>query len=74
MTTDISRHTLIAIRCEGCGHTTQEPVRRLIPANDIPCHVCGGMIQLEGGENAVRIQEIAEQLPGLGAALRKKRK
>jgi hypothetical protein len=67
-----SKQVRLAVRCSSCGKTTDESLARLNVSNSIPCIHCGKGIDLQGPENGILIQELAQACARIDAAASKR--
>ena len=68
----IAKSVVYAVRCPHCSKTTPKTIAWLTVQNKMTCEHCGGLIKLETGNNAIAIQELAEQCAGLDATFAKR--
>jgi hypothetical protein len=61
--------TILRIRCSGCGQHTEKLVTVLVRKSNIPCNVCGSLIDLDTPMNRLLIKETAQNCARIGAAL-----
>jgi hypothetical protein len=54
-----------------CRQGVQKPLSWLIIHNSMPCPSCGAPINLESGDNGLRIQKLAETCASIDASLSK---
>ena len=57
----IASSVIYAVACTECSHCTPKKVAWLITKGTMPCEQCGEIIDLREGENAIVIEELAEQ-------------
>lgn len=57
----IASSVIYAVACTECSHRTPKRVAWLITQDTMPCEQCGEIIDLREGENAIAIEELAEQ-------------
>jgi len=70
MTQRTAERTFLAIPCPKCGHAFQESIARLVPKNGVACPKCGGLIDLQSGNNAAfLIQKLADECNTLDRTL-----
>ena len=63
----------LAIQCSNpsCGQSVHKPLGWLITVNRMPCPECGEIINLESGDNGLRIQKLAQACASIDASLSK---
>jgi len=61
----------LSIKCPKCGNQTEKPLAWLIKEDIMTCGQCSNPINLKGGDNGRRIQEVAHEADRLQAALTK---
>jgi ribosomal protein S27E len=57
----IASSVIFAVACTECEHRTPKRVAWLISQDAMPCEHCSEIIDLRVGENAIVIEELAEQ-------------
>ena len=57
----IASSVIYAVACTECSHRTPKRVAWLITQDAMPCEQCGEIVDLRSGENAIVIEELAEQ-------------
>ena len=57
----IASSVIYTVACTECSHRTPKRVAWLITQDAMPCEQCGEIIDLRSGENAIVIEELAEQ-------------
>ncbi|HEV2551830.1 MAG TPA: hypothetical protein VGU20_31255 [Stellaceae bacterium] len=57
----IAASVIYAVSCSECSHRTPKRIAWLITQDALPCEQCGEIIDLGEGENAIVIEELAEQ-------------
>ena len=63
----------IIVRCDNrsCGQGIEKQLAWLITVNRMPCPACGNTINLESGDNGLRIQKLAQTCASIDADLSK---
>jgi hypothetical protein len=63
----------LIIRCDNpdCGQGIEKLLAWLITVNGMSCAHCGGAINLESGDNGLRIQKLAQACASIDASLSK---
>ncbi len=59
----------LRVLCPHCDHATAMFLSWLVVHNDMPCANCSGVIDLQIGDNGLRIQELAEKCEAIDVAL-----
>jgi hypothetical protein len=57
----IASSVIYAVACTECSHRTPKRVAWLITQHNMHCEQCNEIIDLHAGENAIVIEELAEQ-------------
>ena len=57
----IASSVIYAVACTECSQRTPKKLAWLITQDSTPCEHCGEIIDLREGENAIVIEELAEQ-------------
>lgn len=73
MGTNMSANVLVRLPCPHCGKTFEELLTRLVMKNSIACpsSECGLTINLEAGDNGLRIQKLAQACSEIDVAISK---
>lgn len=68
-----SECTSLFVFCENpdCGQGVEKLMAWLIVTNRMPCPICGGPINLESGNNGLRIQKLAQTCASIDADIGK---
>ena len=59
----------LRVFCPHCNQATAQLLSWLIVHSHMPCASCSGVIDLQIGDNGLRIQELAEKCEAIDAAL-----
>jgi hypothetical protein len=57
----IASSVIYAVACTECSHRTPKRVAWLVTQDTMPCEHCGEIIDLRERDNAIVIEELAEQ-------------
>lgn len=69
-----SKSVSVSLQCPHCREKSQQVLARLITKNRTRCPNCSGVIDLETGDNGLRIQKLAQACQEIDAAISKLRK
>ena len=63
----------LLVRCGNadCGKSVEKPLAWLVVRNSMECPACGGAIDLQSGDNGLRIQKLAQACASIDADLGK---